>query len=114
MEGGCLDIVAYESTHDAGVSCLTDVKALLLDNDDLDLFPNPVAEKLQIVIENKWRGELTVQIVNSLGQPIQTISYVKFETKNTYDLDVKNLPNGIYLLLVSDGTEMVVESFVKL
>ncbi|MFK7775492.1 MAG: T9SS type A sorting domain-containing protein, partial [Saprospiraceae bacterium] len=116
LQGGCLDIGAYESSYDAGLDCvtITNVKELLLDADLLEIFPNPVTDQFQITIENEWRGELTVQIVNSLGQPIRTISYEKFETKNTYDLDIKNLPNGIYRLLVSDGTEMVVESFVKL
>ncbi len=114
VQGGCLDIGAYESAYDAGASCVTNVKEVLLDNSVLEISPNPTSHELQVSIDNKWQGELRVQIVNTLGQVVRSTFYEKFETKVFYKMDVAKLPHGAYRILISNGKEMVIQSFVKI
>jgi hypothetical protein len=113
IQGGCLDIGVYESSYDAGVSCLTDVKELLVNSSLLEIYPNPVSDQLQISLENEWKGVLHLQVVNAIGQTVRSTSFEKNETRFSQKMNVTELPIGIYRLLVSDGEEMMVQAFVK-
>jgi hypothetical protein len=113
VQGGCLDIGAYESPYDSGESCVTGVKELLVNAAFLEIYPNPVSDQLQISIENKWQGALQLQVVNTLGQTVLSISSEKNATNFSQQINVTELPVGIYRLLVSDGEEMMVQAFVK-
>jgi D-alanyl-D-alanine carboxypeptidase len=77
------------------------------------VFPNPVTDQFQISLENEWQGELNIQVVNGLGQTVRSTSMEKNETHFSQRMNVAELPAGIYRLLVSDGEEMMVQSFVK-
>ncbi len=114
VQGGCIDIGAYESSFDTGMSCVTDVKELLLSSTIMEISPNPTPDYLQVSIENEWRGNLNIEMVNTLGQIFRSISFEKNETNSSQEINVIDLPTGIYRLIVSNGEEMVVQSFVKM
>ena len=109
------------STNDGGLlkfndnifSAITATKELLIDNSLLKIYPNPVADQLQISIDNDWQGELNFQVVNALGQTVRSTSFEKNETHFSQPMRVAELPVGIYRLLVSDGEKMMVQAFVK-
>lgn len=109
------------NTNDGGLlkynddifSSLTSTKEILIDNSVLNVSPNPVSDNLQISIDNKWSGNLQVQIVNSLGQTVHSITLEKYETHFSPKINVAELPVGMYRLLVSNGKEMLVQAFVK-
>ncbi|MGK0364175.1 MAG: hypothetical protein ACI85O_001232 [Saprospiraceae bacterium] len=113
VQGACLDIGAYESSYDAGTSCLSDVKESLVNASSLEISPNPVFNQLQISIENEWQGALHIQVVNALGQIVHSTLVEKNETAFSQRINVTDLPVGIYRLLASDGEEMMVRAFVK-
>jgi photosystem II stability/assembly factor-like uncharacterized protein len=94
-------------------SAPTAVNELIIDNSALLVYPNPVSDQLQISLENKWQGELNIQVVNGLGQTVRSTSFEKNETRFSQKMNVAELPIGIYRLLVSDGEEMMVQAFVK-
>jgi hypothetical protein len=52
-------------------------------------------------------------VVNTLGQTVLSISFEKNATNFSQQINVTELPVGIYRLLVSDGEEMMVQAFVK-
>ena len=81
--------------------------------ESLSVYPNPVSDQLQISLENKWQGELNIQVVNALGQTVRSTSFEKNETHFSQQMSVAELPVGVYRLLVSDGEEMMVQAFVK-
>ena len=119
VQGNCIDIGALESVFIVGDEpCLTNsttgTETVLVDNSMLKLAPNPTADFLQISLENDWQGKLHLQIINALGQVVQTTFLEKSQLTNSFEMNVEHLSKGIYRLSISDGMEMVVQSFVKI
>ena len=52
-------------------------------------------------------------MVNVLGQTVRSTSFEKNESRFSQQMNVAELPIGMYRLLVSDGEEMMVQAFVK-
>jgi len=57
----------------------------------LEIFPNPTSDILFLKI--KTTDSFTFQLFNSLGQPVR-----QFEMTGQHELDVNDLPAGIYWL----------------
>lgn len=112
IQGGCVDIGAYESMHDSGGSCITSVEQLYLPNGSVSIFPNPTTSHINISSEEVWDTDITIQIFNSMGQLIQS-SIITEENKKTLVLEVSDLNNGHYLVKMSDKYKIAVSSFVK-
>ncbi len=115
LQGGCIDIGAYESPHDAGTDCqeIVAVKEVLTDPSVMTISPNPVTDVAILSLENDWRGALSLRVVNTLGQEVQLISVDKYDEIAFYQLNVSVLPKGAYRILISDGEQMVVGAFIK-
>lgn len=114
IQGSCIDIGAFESTHDAGNACLTtNTREALAASTTLFIYPNPVAETANISIENDWTGEMKLRIVNSLGQIVYTTDFEKYEYQAFTEFDASGLLEGIYRVTISNGEQMAVSSFVK-
>ena len=64
---------------------------------DLEIGPNPVSNIL--VLDNKGSRDYHLQILNALGQSVETIELSKFEE---YSLDVSNYSKGVYFIF-SEG-----------
>lgn len=115
IQGGCIDIGAYESSFDAGTACLTtDTREVLVESTNIFIYPNPVSANASISIENEWRGELNLRIVNALGQMVYTADLEKHDQSAVLEFDASDLPEGMYRVMVSDGEKMAVSSFVKI
>ena len=116
IQGSCIDIGAYESPYDAGVTaCLVvNIREVLAAPSALRIFPNPTAGPAQIAIENEWSGELEIRIVNALGQVVHRSTSEQYTEEILVEVDTGNLPKGLYRVLVSDGRVMAVGSFVRL
>jgi hypothetical protein len=115
LQGGCIDIGAFESPHDAGTDCqvITNVRELLADQSNVHISPNPVLDYTNIYIENDWVGELNLRIVNALGQLVHTDKFEKHDQMAILEFDAGDLPKGVYRTLISNGKTMMVGSFVK-
>ena len=114
IQGGCIDIGAYESPHDAGASCLTDTREVLAAPSTIFIYPNPVVATASISIETEWNGELNLRIVNALGQVVHTTTFEQYSKEAVVEFDSSNLPKGLYRVMVSDGQLIAVGSFVRL
>lgn len=71
-----------------------------------NISPNPVTNFLNIQLEKD--AEATLRLYSSLGQELMTVSFLK----NT-EIDMSQLPQGIYLLDLTSGKERVVQKIVK-
>ena len=94
-------------------NCLTSTKEKIVDNSNLLIYPNPAADFLNIELENDWQGELTLRLVNALGQEVFSESF----SKNIYEwkgqVELSELPSGMYQILISDGDRMMVQSLIR-
>ncbi|NJC28040.1 choice-of-anchor Q domain-containing protein [Neolewinella antarctica] len=113
IQGGCLDIGAYESPFNAGEGCVTAVREVIVSASALKAFPNPASAQLQLSIANDWRGTLSIQVVNALGQVVHATVAEKHGADFQQRMNIAELPVGTYRLVVSDGAEMMVRAFAK-
>lgn len=70
----------------------------------LDISPNPASDQLLLRFDTRQEQAITVTIHDFQGMPIQVQTNKAFEGSNEYKLDVTNLKNGFYYLVV-DGPE---------
>ncbi|MAT55934.1 MAG: hypothetical protein CMN32_15785 [Saprospirales bacterium] len=64
-------------------------------------YPNPADEQLTIAVPGTWSESYSVRLVNTVGQ---TVTIQAVTGGSTEVLSLRNVPNGVYLLVVSDGT----------
>jgi endonuclease I len=69
------------------------------------LYPNPVQGQLNLALDNPRALDYT--ITNQVGQVLAT------GRVQNQQIDVMNLPKGMYLLLLNDGEERITKTFVK-
>ena len=65
-------------------------------------FPNPVTADLNIEMEQMTSGN--IQILNSIGQSVKTYS---FENQELIQLNISELPKGIYFVKLYDEEKQV-------
>ncbi|MES2678963.1 MAG: T9SS type A sorting domain-containing protein [Bacteroidota bacterium] len=61
---------------------------------NLSLYPNPVSDEFTLICDEKDYGNFSIEIINAAGQIVLTQA-------NNKNIDVANLPKGLYLLKVS-------------
>ncbi|MFD2528290.1 MULTISPECIES: S8 family serine peptidase [Polaribacter] len=73
---------------------------------DIEVYPNPVLNELNITIDNLHLNETKVSVYTILGKKILT-----FENKK--NIDVSSLKSGVYLLKIKNGTSLKSLKFIK-
>lgn len=104
-----VDMGAYENQK------LTDATEDLLKNDGmLVLSPNPTAGRLvKITLENGWTGTLEARLYNVMGQAFRTMEIEKNGDVLQFEFPLDGVKTGVYNLLISNGSQAVVERLVK-
>jgi hypothetical protein len=106
---GEVDMGAYENQNVTRTE-----ETLLPNNGALKLFPNPAAvPSVAAELKTAWTGELSIRIVNALGQTVHLSKVMKNSPEMKLELNVEALRTGVYDVLVSNGKEVVVERLVK-
>ena len=75
-----------------------------LDKENLKVivYPNPTSGVININGLNKYN----LKVYNNIGQ-------ILLQANNTNAIDVSSLPNGVYLVRVSNGVKSSTKSFIK-
>jgi uncharacterized repeat protein (TIGR03803 family) len=76
------------------------------------LYPNPVQNKLTLVMEN-LPARFNIVIADAKGSIISSQAYQQMRAKNQLEIDVSKLPAGVYFLRLSSGREVKNLRFVK-
>ncbi len=98
---GCIDTSACISLQAWGIESR-------LPNGQLKVFPNPTAGKIWIPIQGSSDG-LEVQVFESRGKSVD----VRMRYSDTgLELDLPDVPNGIYWLRVNDGQSSISKTFL--
>jgi hypothetical protein len=67
---------------------------------DVDLFPNPATDYLNVTLKNTKLKNVEIEIYNIIGNKLD---FELDRTKlNSYKISLKDLHSGYYLLLVKD------------
>ena len=79
----------------------------------IELFPNPVNEKLNIQLEMKQNGPVEIIVIDLLGRKVITQSSWLEQGFHLLELNVSILEDGYHLLQIEKEGEKVIKKFVK-
>ena len=80
----------------------------LNENEKIEIFPNPVIEKLNLVLPNENPSGLLV-IYNNIGQKVYQI----LVDRTNFQINLSNLSKGIYLIVYSNDSYKYSRKFIK-
>jgi hypothetical protein len=75
----------------------------------INIAPNPASDQINITLPNNYTPH-QIAILNITGTSI--VNYTN-STNSLFTIDVSNLANGIYLLQLNDGNQLVRKRFIK-
>ena len=75
----------------------------------LKIYPNPVTDKLFVDIGKLNADKISLTVLDRLGAEVM----IPNVTESPLSIDVRSLPNGIYWLKASDGSQTVHSRFIK-
>jgi len=78
-------------------------------NWDVNIFPNPSRDFLNITINGSKSKDIKYTIMNTLGK----IMFQETGTSKLYQIDVKNLSTGNYFLILEQDSYLTSKEFVK-
>ena len=87
--------VLQPCTEEIGYSPFT----LLFDEGDYKLFPNPTSGKFEVDFFVRTPGQMSLQLINSMGQILSSKSYHYDGCLRIELFDISHLPNGIYFVV---------------
>ncbi|MBI1228056.1 MAG: T9SS type A sorting domain-containing protein [Bacteroidetes bacterium] len=106
---GIVDMGAYENQNPNKAN-----EVVVENNGILSIAPNPaIGASTSITIDNQWAGNLELRMTNSLGQLVKMMELTKQVGKTSFDLPLTGLGQGIYQVTISNGSQMVVEQFIR-
>ena len=112
LRGDCIFKVTTSDLNEN--TQLTNTRAVLASQSNINIFPNPVSESTTISLENDWQGEIQIRLINMLGQEQSNQTIEKSNEQFQLDLDTSQLVQGAYKVIISNGKEIAVASFVKI
>ena len=81
---------------------------------EISLYPNPVTREVSLQLPNDYT-EITIRITNMIGQQVYTTNSILKEKINgsLVQIDMSNLPNGVYLLHATNKEYTISTKFIK-
>ena len=69
-------------------------------NQSINIFPNPIKDRIVLQINNSYKGKMTVQVINMSGIIVKQFNLVKNQVVLTENLQVENLKQGNYIIRI--------------
>ncbi|WP_235295572.1 SdrD B-like domain-containing protein, partial [Portibacter lacus] len=82
------------------------------DHIDINLFPNPTTDYINVDFNNELDGDAKIQIINGQGQLVKIVSAV--EDLNSIQIDVTDLASGNYYINIIKNNLTINKSFIKI
>ncbi len=104
-----IDIGAFEYDPELGV-----FPSIFSSIDNILVMPNPAVSSISIVLENDSKGSMKISVFDVNGREVLHQNCIKdgFDFRGT--IDISRLPVGQYKVLISNGKNRGVASFVKI
>ena len=92
-------------------SCVTSISDISF-KQNFGIYPNPVSEQLNIKHESLENFNGTIRLMTSEGQLIELFENIDFGRLNK-QIDMGNLPKGVYIIKVDTEKGSFVEKIIK-
>lgn len=79
----------------------------------LNTWPNPVSDRLNVQLDNRVNGAVAVAIVDMSGRAVHMEKRSMAMGTNQLAIPVAQLRDGVYTVLVNDGTRTISHRFAK-
>jgi len=89
-----------DSNKSCNYSYTEGITNFMLSSENVNVYPNPASNNLQITVSNEQITELKINDV--LGKEVK--HEVLDRRENTAQTDINNLPNGVYFIEIKTGT----------
>jgi hypothetical protein len=77
-------------------------------DEQFSVYPNPAREQLNILFSQKHEKNVNIKLIDIVGREIQNREVSSMAGSNLVQMDVSDLPDGIYFaFLISDGQKLV-------
>ncbi len=96
----CKSFLAFDTIQ---VNYLTGISSLAQNNSIL-IYPNPVNERINIELKDKIGTGIDLRLFNSVGQLVMTRHFLN---SNKAQIDVSQLGDGLYNLILTDGDKIL-------
>ena len=73
-----------------------------LNSENILVYPNPASKNANIIFESIENKEITLSVIDLLGNNVREMKYNATSGKNLININVEGLSQGIYLIKVSD------------
>lgn len=104
-EGSAVNVVSVEVNENTnGVDEIT--------TDKLNVYPNPTSGKAFITLPDDLEGELTLTVVNSVGQVVYRDKSDAAEFKYLLNIDLSGLASGVYHLELNSADQSFKEKII--
>lgn len=78
----------------------------------VSIYPNPVSDFVNVKLSNAVEEKLNVLILNNMGAVLKSVD---FDNETEVNIDVADMPKGVYLVRVIAGSTMIkTQKIIKL
>lgn len=90
---------------------LQSVSELPNNTNTIALYPNPAAQSSNVVIDLKYRADVSVNVLNTMGQVVKSFDFGSAPAgSNKFQLDLSGISTGLYVIQMSIGSETATRS----
>jgi hypothetical protein len=78
----------------------------------LSMYPNPANNKVSVVYNSEKDASVAIRIIDVTGRVVFSGNYLAPKGLNTYDVDVNNFENGLYIVAVENSGDFLIEKLL--
>lgn len=105
--------VDFDGSFEYSQSIVIEVDELAWNFEVLKLIPNPTEGEINVRLSSDADAQMVYAIYNMMGQQIITKQVSIYTGMNSLELDLSNLANGVYNLVLDNGNEKIIQRIVK-
>jgi hypothetical protein len=83
------------------------------ENRYITLYPNPVDEELTVVFQSSFQGILQIDLINMQGKITYRKTVDKSENKKKLNINILDIPKGLYVCRLFNGQTIETSKFIK-
>jgi hypothetical protein len=92
---------------------LTGINEVQVNNESLNIYPNPASNQITIEFENLLQQNYLIEIRNVLGQIVYSETMKNISGKQTKNIDLSMIESGVYFVRLQGEKENVSKKFIK-
>lgn len=85
---------------------------LEIENSNIDLYPNPFKNHINIKLKDHSYSQFSVKMYNSTGKMVNNFFYEEGKSESI-NIDTKNIPAGIYFILITTDENSFISKLIK-